>query len=138
MIVSSEFDTYQPPACGTVVSIGNFDGVHRGHQAMIGSARDAAHRHGVPLVVMTFDPHPAAILHPERVPPRLTTQAEKLALLETLAVDAVLVVHGGAGFFALAPEAFVALLQERVRPRRDRRGGRPSASVATAPATSTR
>src|SRR5687768_10879267 len=63
------------------VSIGNFDGVHRGHQTMIAALVEDAKAAGVPSVVLTFDPHPIALLRPEHTPPNLCTVEHKAELL---------------------------------------------------------
>lgn len=73
------------------VSIGNFDGVHRGHQSMIGVLTRLAATEKSPAVIFTFDPHPIALLRPGQSPPPLTTTERKLELLEGTGVDAVLV-----------------------------------------------
>ena len=77
----------------TVVTIGNFDGVHLGHQHVVRRAVEVAGEVGVEdVVAVTFDPHPIAVLRPEHAPPTLTTIDERLALLEAAGVDDVLVV----------------------------------------------
>lgn len=94
-------------AHGSVVSIGNFDGVHRGHQEVLRRARNHANRLGVPLVVLTFYPHPRKVLTPEKAPARLTTFAEKLRLMQSLGVDAVYAVRFTREWARTTPEAFV-------------------------------
>ncbi len=83
-----------PPDLGrTVVTIGNFDGVHRGHRHVIRRARELAGERGAEqVVVVTFDPHPIAVLRPEHAPLALTTLETRFPLLEEAGVDAVLVV----------------------------------------------
>ena len=77
----------------TVVSIGNFDGVHLGHAHVLREARETAERLGVDTVVaVTFDPHPMAVLRPEHAPPTLTSIGTRARLLEHSGVDAILVV----------------------------------------------
>ena len=77
----------------TVVSIGNFDGVHLGHAHVLREARETARRLGVDTVVaVTFDPHPMAVLRPEHAPPTLTTIDQRLRLLGQAGVDDVLVI----------------------------------------------
>lgn len=76
---------------GGFVSIGNFDGVHRGHRAMVAALIRNAHQRDVPAVVFTFDPHPISILRPRQAPPPLATAERKLALFERLGVDTVIV-----------------------------------------------
>jgi hypothetical protein len=77
---------FVPPPGGTVLSIGNFDGVHRGHARLVAAARELAHERRASVTALTFHPHPLAILAPERAPTPLTTLAEKLVLLERLGV----------------------------------------------------
>lgn len=94
-------------ANGSVVSIGNFDGVHRGHQEVLCRARNHANRLGVPLVVLTFHPHPRKVLTPERAPSRLTTFADKLRAMQELGVDAVYAVRFTRNWARTTPEDFV-------------------------------
>ncbi len=70
-----------------VVAIGNFDGVHRGHRALIARAREQAEALGTPLGVITFEPHPREVLAPEQAPPRLTPFRVKARLLAELGVE---------------------------------------------------
>jgi len=92
----------------TVVTVGNFDGVHLGHQRVVGRARDVAEQHGdLPVVAVTFDPHPMAVLRPEHAPPTLTTLETRAALLGAAGVDHVLVVPFSREVAAWSPERFV-------------------------------
>lgn len=92
----------------TVVSIGNFDGVHLGHAHVLREARAAADRLGIDTVVaVTFDPHPMAVLRPDHAPPTLTSIRTRARLLETAGVDAILVVGFDREIAAWAPEKFV-------------------------------
>lgn len=111
------FDVYQPPPDGTVVSIGNFDGVHRGHAAIVAALREHALRHGVPAVGITLDPHPLAVLAPERAPPTLTTAAERATLLRRAGADAVVVLRSEPALLAMPAEDFLAHFVRRLRPR---------------------
>jgi riboflavin kinase/FMN adenylyltransferase len=77
---------------GGCVSIGNFDGVHRGHQRILSELVQTARRLGVPAVAMTFDPHPASLLTPGRIPPALTTLERKAELIRRMGVNSLLVV----------------------------------------------
>src|SRR5262245_48898182 len=81
------------PCRGAVVSIGNFDGVHRGHAALVGTARDMARRLGVAAVAVTFDPHPAQLLRPVAMPPVLTPIEERAELLHQVGADHVVVLR---------------------------------------------
>lgn len=92
---------------GMVLSIGNFDGVHRGHQAVLSAARTLAREKNVPFTVMTFDPHPAAVLHPERAPGVLTPLPIKTMLLEAMSVDVLIVIKDSIALLNLSPEDFV-------------------------------
>ena len=76
-------------ARGGVVSLGNFDGVHRGHAAILARLRATADGRGVPAVAVTFDPHPVAVLRPEHAPPVLTAHDRRADLLRAGGADAV-------------------------------------------------
>lgn len=92
---------------GAVLSIGNFDGVHLGHREILDSARRLADEKQTALAVMTFDPHPAAILHPERAPGVLTLPVCKARLLESLGVDVLIVLTDSLQLLNLSPRDFV-------------------------------
>ena len=101
-----------------VVTIGVFDGVHRGHQQIIGAAVARARALGVPSVVLTFDPHPSEVVRPGSHPPMLTGQRVKAELLEALGVDVMCVLPFTLEFSRLAPDEFVhAVLVERLHAR---------------------
>jgi riboflavin kinase/FMN adenylyltransferase len=92
----------------TVVTIGNFDGVHRGHQHVIERAHEVARGMGVHHVVaVTFDPHPIAVLRPEHAPPTLTSMAVRVELLEAAGADDVLVIPFNRELAGWSPERFV-------------------------------
>jgi len=91
----------------SVVTIGVFDGVHRGHQRIIARAAGAAARLGVSLVVITFDPHPAEVIRPGSHPTLLCTPARRAELLAGLGADAVCVMPFTVEFSRLDPEEFV-------------------------------
>jgi riboflavin kinase/FMN adenylyltransferase len=91
----------------SVVTIGVFDGVHRGHQAVIGHAVKRAHDLGVRSVVVTFDPHPAEVVRPGSHPAVLTEPARKAELIEGLGVDVLCVVPFTPDFSHLSADAFV-------------------------------
>jgi len=92
MRVLRGFLDLEPGLAATVVSIGNFDGVHRGHQAVIGSAVCAAEASGRTSVVCTFDPHTRVFLRPEAPPRLLETLDQRLAAIEALGVDVAIVI----------------------------------------------
>lgn len=79
MNVFSDPDDFGPP--GAVVAIGMFDGVHRGHRRVLGRLRELGLQHGLPTVVLTFDPHPRAVLNPESAPKLLSSLADRMDLL---------------------------------------------------------
>jgi riboflavin kinase / FMN adenylyltransferase len=91
----------------SVVTIGVFDGVHRGHQEVIGYAVKHARDHGLQSVVVTFDPHPSEVVRPGSHPAVLTEPGRQADLLEGLGVDALCVVPFSTEFSRLTPEVFV-------------------------------
>jgi riboflavin kinase/FMN adenylyltransferase len=98
------------PACA--MTIGNFDGVHRGHQAMLALLRGEAQQRGVPSCVLTFEPHPrdyfAGVAHkPELAPARVGTLRDKLTELTRCGVDQTVVLPFDARLAALSPQAFI-------------------------------
>jgi riboflavin kinase/FMN adenylyltransferase len=90
-----------------VVTIGVFDGVHRGHQAIIGHAVRLARQLGLACVVVTFDPHPAEVVRPGSHPAVLTEAARKAELIEALGVDVLCVIPFTVDFSHLPAETFV-------------------------------
>ncbi|KWW99709.1 riboflavin kinase [Carbonactinospora thermoautotrophica] len=91
----------------SVVTIGVFDGVHRGHQKIVGRAVELARELGLPAVVVTFDPHPDEVIRPGRHPAMLSTQRHRAELLAGLGVDAVCVLPFTREFSQLSSEEFV-------------------------------
>ena len=92
---------------GTVVTIGVFDGVHRGHQLLISKAVETARELGVPCVVMTFDPHPVTIFAPERTPRALMPLDERARHIADLGVDALLVIDFREELAGLTPAEYM-------------------------------
>ena len=90
-----------------VVTIGVFDGVHRGHQRLVRRAAEAAAAAGLPVVAVTFDPHPDEVLRPGTHPPFLCTARRRAELLAGLGVDAVCVLPFTYEFSQLRPDEFV-------------------------------
>lgn len=91
----------------SVVTLGNFDGVHRGHRSVLGAMVADAHRLGLTSIAVTFDPHPARLHRPDQAPPLITGLADRLDLLAETGLDATLVVHYTADFAAQEPDEFV-------------------------------
>jgi len=96
-----------PEARGAVTAVGNFDGVHLGHQAVIAAARDQADGLGVALNVLTFEPHPRLVFQPDLPPFRLTPLRIKARALEAVGVDNMIVLHFDLDFSKRSAEAFV-------------------------------
>jgi riboflavin kinase/FMN adenylyltransferase len=98
------------PAAATApvaLTIGNFDGVHLGHQAMLAELKRAAARRSLPACVLTFEPHPREFFAPDKAPTRLTSLREKLELLAGCGVDRVHVCRFNFGFAQIAAEDFL-------------------------------
>lgn len=91
----------------SVLTIGNFDGVHRGHQALLKQLTDTARSLALPAVVLTFEPHPREYFFPANAPARLASLREKLLLLAACGVDRVHVCRFDARFAALTADEFV-------------------------------
>jgi riboflavin kinase/FMN adenylyltransferase len=92
---------------GTVVTVGSFDGVHLGHQAVVREVCERAARRGVPAVMVTFEPHPGSVLTPGEATARLTTAVERLEVAAELGLDRLMVVNFSAALAALPAERFV-------------------------------
>ncbi|MDP1559667.1 MAG: bifunctional riboflavin kinase/FAD synthetase [Nitrosomonas sp.] len=89
------------------LTIGNFDGVHRGHQAMLTRLKNTAGKLGLAACVMTFEPHPREFFAPDQAPARLTSLREKLELLAESKVDGVIINRFNYDFAKISPEAFI-------------------------------
>lgn len=95
-------------AAATVAAIGNFDGVHRGHQQILARVIERARANGQRAVAATFDPHPSRILRQDSAPPLITTLEQKLALFNAAGIDAALVIPFTMEFARLSPGEFAA------------------------------
>lgn len=91
----------------SVLTIGNFDGVHLGHRALLERLKDYAKRAALPATVLTFEPHPREYFAPDAAPPRLTSLREKLALLDRCGADRVHVCRFNRKLAALTAEQFI-------------------------------
>ena len=99
---------------GSIMALGNFDGFHLGHQAVVGRAIDWARAEGRPAVVATFDPHPMRLFRPDTPPFRLTTLDQRERLFAEAGADAMLLFHFTADLAAKSAEEFVALLVDHL------------------------
>ena len=102
-----DYEKLPPDMRGCVVALGNFDGVHRGHQAVVEAARQTAIRDGVPLAVLTFEPHPRRFFDPTGAPFRLTPMRAKIRLLARMGVDCVLALPFNLALSRMSAETFV-------------------------------
>ena len=92
---------------GGIVALGNFDGFHKGHQAVVGRAVARARAEGRPALIATFDPHPMRFFRPDSPWFRLTTMDQRARLIAAAGVDGFYVFHFDAAFAAASPETFV-------------------------------
>lgn len=97
---------------GSVMALGNFDGFHAGHQAVVGRAVARARSEGRPAIVATFDPHPMRLFKPDAAPFRLTTLDQRARLFAAAGADAMLVFEFTADLAALDPAAYVRMLTQ--------------------------
>ncbi|PXV29099.1 bifunctional riboflavin kinase/FAD synthetase, partial [Salmonella enterica subsp. enterica serovar Newport] len=95
---------------GCVLTIGNFDGVHRGHRALLQGLQEEGRRRGLPVVVMIFEPQPLELFATDKAPARLTRLREKLHYLAQCGVDYVLCVKFDRRFAALTAQTFISEL----------------------------
>ncbi len=99
-----EFEKLRGDCC---LTIGNFDGVHTGHQTILSVAKKASDKRNLLLAAATFEPHPVAILNPEKTPERLTTLALKERLLDSFEVDYLFLMKADRKLLSLSPQDFV-------------------------------
>lgn len=91
---------------GSVVTIGVFDGMHRGHSRLLAAATTRAHELGLPSILLTFDPHPLAVLRPDRMPPLLGTVTQRASLAAAQGIDHILAMSFNVAVAQLSPEEF--------------------------------
>jgi riboflavin kinase/FMN adenylyltransferase len=115
-------DAFSSPQCkklqsgASIVTLGNFDGVHAGHRQLIAEAAQSAKNHNLPMAVVTFDPHPTKILCPERPHSLLMTLSQKLSIFEAIGADMVWAIPFDNELSELGPDAFLNGLQEKLSP----------------------
>lgn len=97
----------RPRHHGCVLTVGKFDGMHRGHQVLLERTRDHARQAGVPAAVLSFDPSPRDYFHPDRVLPRISTLRDKLAALQRHGIDRLVLVRFDQRIASIAPEDFL-------------------------------
>lgn len=110
MQVIEELDNLREPPCRTVLTIGNFDGVHLGHREIFRRVVDKARAMRGTAVVMTFEPHPLRLLAPERAPLRLNTPEEKVRLLAASCIDLLVILNFTRALAEMSAEDFVRTL----------------------------
>ena len=107
MEVFRDIENFPRPELKTVVTMGNFDGIHLGHQALVGNSVAEAKQGRTKSVVFTFEPHPLKLLAPERAPQMILSHQDKMDMLQTLGVDAVIVQTFDRRFASIGAEDFV-------------------------------
>ena len=111
-------DSGLPPGLhGTVITVGTFDGVHRGHRDVLSRLVARATMTGLPSLLVTFDPHPLEVLNPAAAPPLLSMRDEKLEILAESGLDYAVVLPFTSALAGLSAEQFVELLRRRFRMR---------------------
>ena len=105
-----------PAAGACILTLGTFDGVHSGHRRVLELAAARAKALGIPAVVVTFDPHPAVVVAPERRPKLLMTLAQRLEAFELAGMDLAWIIPFSRAFSELSPEAFLQGLHRALQP----------------------
>ena len=105
---------YSPDTQPVALTIGNFDGVHLGHQALLNELRAAAQARGLPAAVVIFEPHPREFFTPQQAPTRLTSLREKLELFASMGIDRVHVCRFNARFAQISATGFIHALHEKL------------------------
>ena len=108
MNVLRDWQAFPSELRGGALCVGNFDGVHIGHARMLATARDEARRRAIPFTIMSFDPHPNVLLHPELVRAPLTTSVQRESLLAAFDPDALIVIPTTRAFLGMPAEDFLA------------------------------
>ena len=117
MILLKNLDKVPPLASPVILTIGNFDGLHRGHKRILRKVISRAREEGGTSVVVTFEPHPLKVLHPRQAPLLIQTLSQKRDILAHLGIEVLLEVHFSKSFGQVSAEAFVRHLAERLHPK---------------------
>jgi riboflavin kinase/FMN adenylyltransferase len=104
-------------APGSILSVGNFDGIHLGHRRLLDLAHHLRSASGGAIAIVTFEPHPLTVLRPEIAPPRLTPPRAKQGLLERAIVDQYVILPPSKEVLGLTAEQFWQIIRDEVRPR---------------------
>ena len=116
MEVFQNVEDYTPDGTGTIATMGNFDGIHLGHQALVGNTVAEARQQSAASVVLTFEPHPLKLLAPDRAPGMILARHDKLEMLESFGVDTVIIQKFDRHFASITAEDFIRrCLVERLR-----------------------
>ncbi len=116
MTVVTGLEAYRAPVRPVCLALGTFDGLHRGHRAVVDMATASAARWGGEAVATTFDPHPVVVIAPPRGPYLLSTIDERIGLFESTGIDTLVVVRFDAALREMPAADWLALLHERFRP----------------------
>jgi len=112
-------DQLKRPFNNPIVTLGNFDGVHLGHQTIFGKVKEEARKYNGEAVVITFEPHPLKVLSPKTCPPLLTPFRKKMMLIEKSGIETVLCIEFTLGFSKISPFDFVKnILIEKVKAKK--------------------
>jgi len=107
MEIVSDLEEIKEPFTNAVITVGNFDGVHIGHQALFHTVVEQAHNIGGTAVAMTFDPHPMKVLAPEGQPPKITLAEQKAELIAKTGMDVLICIPFTESFAAISARSFI-------------------------------
>ena len=117
MILLTDFDRIPPLSAPVILTIGNFDGLHRGHKRVLRKVINRGREEGGTSAVVTFEPHPLKVLHPEGAPQLIQTPTQKRDILAHLGIQVLLEIPFTREFSEVSAEGFIRLLAARLRPR---------------------
>ncbi len=117
MILLTDLDHIPALSPPVILTIGNFDGLHRGHKRVLRKVITRAREEGGTSAVVTFEPHPLKVLHPERAPQLIQTQSQKRDILAHLGIEILLEVPFTPEFSVMSAESFARLLAARLQPK---------------------